>query len=105
MMAMDAGPQVWLDTVPGTRPGIIIPYVRSPEDGTLRYQLSAVRQGRSGTSSLQQSGSVPLRADTPTALTRFSLSVGERDQCRIELVLYANGHPAGTYTFACPRTP
>lgn len=105
MMAMDTGLQVWLDTVPGTRPSVIVPYVRSPENGTVRYQLNAVRQGRSGSSSIKQSGTVPMQADRPTALTRFSLSVGSQDQCRIELILFANGHPAGTYTFACPRNP
>jgi len=105
MMAMDTALQVWLDTVPGPHAREIVPYVRSPEDGTLRYQLNAVRHGDSGTATVQQSGTVPLRAGKPTALTRFSLSVGAQDQCRIELVLFANGLSAGTYQFACPRTP
>ena len=104
MMAMAADLQVWLDTASNTRPAVIIPYVRSPESGTLHYQLSAVRQGQSGSSTIQQSGTVPLQADKPTALTRFSLSVGAQDQCKIELILFANGQPAGTYQFTCPRT-
>ena len=103
MITADVNLQVWLDTVPGTRPSVVVPYVQSRADDTVQYRLSATRQGRSGSSTIQQSGDLRLRANTPTALTRFSLSVGQRDQCRIELILYANGKPAGTYQFDCPR--
>lgn len=103
MMAADTNLQVWLDTLPGTQPSVIIPYVQSHEDGTVQYQLSAIKQGLSGISTISQSGGVRLKANTPTALTRFSLSVGAQDQCKVELVLFANGNPAGTYKFACPR--
>jgi curli production protein len=102
MMAADMNLQVWLDALPGTQPSVIVPYVQSRNGGTLRYQLSATRHGRSGSSSIQQSGDVRLQAHRPTALTRFSLSVGAQDQCSIELILFANGNPAGTYRFPCP---
>ncbi|WP_323018492.1 curli-like amyloid fiber formation chaperone CsgH [Castellaniella sp.] len=105
MLAADVNLQVWLDTLPGTHPSVIIPYVQSAEAGIVRYQLSATKQGSSGSSSIQQSGGVRLQANQPTALTRFSLSVGQQDQCKIELVLFANGNPAGAYQFDCPRTP
>ncbi|MBV2182086.1 MAG: hypothetical protein KUL86_12755 [Castellaniella sp.] len=103
MMAADTNLQAWLDTVPGTQPSVVIPYVQSRENGIVRYQLSATKQGLGGISTINQSGDVQLKANTPTALTRFSLSVGERDQCKIELVLFANGNPAGSYQFECPR--
>lgn len=105
MMAADMNLQAWLDTVPDARPGVVIPYVQSHENGIVRYQLVATKHGASGTSAINQSGDVMLKADTPTALTRFSLSVGAQDQCKIELVLFAHGNPAGTYQFDCPRTP
>lgn len=104
MMVADMNLQAWLDVASGTQPGEIIPYVQSREDGAVRYQLVATRRGASGTSVINQSGDVRLKANTPTALTRFSLSVGEQDQCKIELLLFANGNAAGTYRFACPRT-
>lgn len=104
MITADANLQVWLDTIPGTRPSVVVPYVQSSANDTVRYRLSATRQGSSGSSTIQQSGDMQLRANTPTALTRFSLSAGKQDQCRIELILYANGKPAGTYQFECPRT-
>lgn len=103
MMVADMNLQAWLGTAPDTRPGEIIPYVQSRQDGAVRYQLVATRRGTGGTSVINQSGDVLLKANTPTALTRFSLSVGEQDQCKIELLLFANGNAAGTYRFACPR--
>lgn len=103
MMAADMNLQVWLDTVPGTQPSVVIPYVQSHENGTVQYQLTATNHGLGGSSTINQSGDARLKANTPTALTRFSLSVGEQDQCKIELVLFANGNPAGTYQFECPR--
>lgn len=103
MMAADVNLQVWLDTVPGTQPSVVIPYVQSQENGIIQYQLSAIKHGDGGISTINQSGDVRLQANTPTALTRFSLSLGERDQCKIELILFANGNPAGSYQFECPR--
>ncbi|TAM89493.1 MAG: hypothetical protein EPN41_03595 [Candidimonas sp.] len=103
MMAADMNLQVWLETVPNTHPSIVIPYVQSARSGQLQYQLQAIKQGRGGSSRIGQSGGVHLRANQPTALSRFSLSLGEHDQCRIELVLVENGQAAGTYHFDCPR--
>jgi curli production protein len=105
MLAADVNLQVWLDTLPDTHPSVVIPYVQSPEEGIIQYQLRATKLGRSGHSTISQSGGMRLRANQPTALTRFSLSVGQQDQCKIELILFANGNPAGTYQFDCPRAP
>ncbi|CAM5782643.1 curli-like amyloid fiber formation chaperone CsgH [Castellaniella caeni] len=103
MMAADVNLQVWLDTVPGTRPSVMIPYVKSHEAGVIQYQLHATRKGAGGTSSINQSGDVRVQAGHPTALTQFSMSLGAQDQCKIELTLFANGHETGTYQFDCPR--
>lgn len=103
MMAADVNLRVWLETVPDTHPSVVIPYVQSTESGQLQYQLRAIKQGRGGSSRIGQSGGVHVHANQPTALSRFSLSLGEHDQCRIELILVENGHPAGTYHFDCPR--
>ncbi|HEU0231528.1 MAG TPA: curli-like amyloid fiber formation chaperone CsgH [Burkholderiaceae bacterium] len=103
MMAADINLQVWLETVPNTHPSVIIPYVRSKESGNLHYTLRAVKQGLGGSSRIAQSGGIQVLANQPVALSRFSLSVGKNDQCRIELILVENGNPAGTYHFDCPR--
>lgn len=101
-MAADVNLQVWLETVPNTHPSVIIPYVQGPKSGTVQYQLNTIKQGHGGISRISQSGDAQMHANQPTALSRFSISVGKEDQCRIELILVANGDPAGTYRFDCP---
>lgn len=104
MMAADLNLQVWLDSGTGAQAGMIVPYVRSPERRAIDYQIQAIKQGPSGSSRIMQSGSVDLPADRPTALTQFSMSLGARDQCRIELLIFSQGVRAGTYRFDCPRS-
>jgi|GEM_PF-1796445 len=104
MMAADLNLQVWLDSGTGAQAGMIVPYVQSPERRMIDYRLQAIKQGPSGASRIVQSGSVDLPADRPTALTQFSMSLGVRDQCRIELLIFSQGVQAGTYRFACPRS-
>lgn len=103
MMAADVNLQVWLETIPNTHPSVVVPYIKSQENGQFEYTLKAIKQGRSGSSSVGQSGDIIVNANQPTELSRFSLSLGKDDQCRIELILIKNGHPAGTYHFECPR--
>lgn len=102
MMAADLDLRVWLETQPGTQPSVIIPYVQAAESGTLQYQLSTLKTGQGGTSRISQSGQVRMQANQPTALSRFSITFGRQDQCRIDLILVHNGDPAGTYHFDCP---
>ncbi|HET8704325.1 curli-like amyloid fiber formation chaperone CsgH [Castellaniella sp.] len=103
MMAADLNLQVWLDSGTGAQAGTVVPYVQSPEDRAIDYRLQAIKQGPSGTSQITQSGSVALQANQPTALTRFSMSLGTHDQCQIELLIFSQGVQAGTYRFTCPR--
>lgn len=103
MMAADLNLQVWLEKVPNTHPAVVVPYVKSTEEGTVQYQLNAIRQGQGGSSRVGQSGEVHVPANQAVALSSFSLSVGQDDQCRIELTLVSNGAPAGNYRFDCPR--
>lgn len=106
MLAANVNLQVWLDTVPGTHPAVIIPYVRSPQDSIVQYRLTVVRRGPGGSSAIGQSGEVQAAADHATALSRFSLNVGAQDECRIEITIIAGDHATGshgTYRFDCPR--
>lgn len=100
-MVADADIHVWLETSVRTTPSIIIPYVQSAVDKTIRYRMHAVRQGQSGKSELNQSGSVYALAKQPASLGRVSLTVGKNDQCYIDLTLTEDGSPIGTYHFDC----
>lgn len=94
--------QVWLETNADTRPSIVTPYVQSAEDAHIHYRLYAIKKGKSGMSSVSQSGTVNVPAQKPTPLSRMSLSMGQTDACQIELILAKGGVPAGTYHFDCP---
>lgn len=103
MAVADVNLQVWLDTVPGTHPAVVVPYVRSKEDGQIQYKLTVIKRGTGGSSNIGQSGQVQVVADRPAELSRFSINLGKHDECRIELMLIENNRPAGTYHFDCPR--
>ncbi|HEX7386105.1 MAG TPA: curli-like amyloid fiber formation chaperone CsgH [Castellaniella sp.] len=103
MIVADTDLMAWLETVPDTRPVVMVPYVKSRLNATIQYQLTATRRGVTGLATIKQSGNLQLKASTPAQLTRFSLSVGSQDDCKIELVLFSHGNTLGTYQFACPR--
>lgn len=103
MVAADVNLQVWLDTVPGTHPAMVVPYVKSQTDSQIQYRLTVVKRGLGGSSNIGQSGQVQAQAGRPTELSRFSLNLGAHDECQIELILISNNQPAGTYRFECPR--
>lgn len=95
--------QAWLDTVAGTHPSVVIPYVKSSADGNVQYAITVQKKGPSGSSNIDQSGEVAVYAGQPAALSRFSVNVGPSDTCNIRLTLSANRQPANTYDFGCPR--
>lgn len=95
--------QAWLDTVAGTHPSVVIPYVRSSADGNVHYAITVVKRGPSGVSNIDQSGNVAVQAGKPAALSRFSVSIGPTDACNINLTVSANQQAANTYHFECPR--
>jgi curli production protein len=95
--------EAWLDTVAGTHPSVVIPYVKSSADGDVRYALTVKKSGPTGRSNIHQSGNVAVQAGKPAALSRFSVSVGPSDACNIKLMVSANQQAANTYHFECPR--
>ncbi|MDY0308457.1 MAG: curli-like amyloid fiber formation chaperone CsgH [Castellaniella sp.] len=101
MMAADLNLRVWLGSGADAQAGMIVPYVQSPAHRIIDYRIRVIKQGPSGTSRIAQSGSVDLPAGRPTALTRFSISIGAHDQCQVELLIFSQGIQAGTYRFAC----
>lgn len=102
-MIADVNLHVWLDTNAGAQPSIVIPYVESSENKRIHYRLRATKSGRSGTSEINQSGTVNVQAKKPTPLSEMSISANESDTCRIELNLTEDGAPLGSYHFDCPR--
>lgn len=95
--------EAWLDTVAGTNPSVVVSYVKSPVDGDVHYVLSVKKSGPSGTSNIDQSGNVQVRAGEPAALSRFSVNASPDDACHVNLTVSVNRQAANTYHFKCPR--
>lgn len=95
--------EAWLDTVAGTSPSEVISYVKSSVDGDVHYVLNVKKSGPSGTSNIDQSGNVQVRAGEPAALSRFSVNAGPSDACHIDLTVSVDRQAASTYHFKCPR--
>ncbi|SHI36688.1 curli-like amyloid fiber formation chaperone CsgH [Pollutimonas bauzanensis] len=102
-MAADSDIQVWLETFAKTQPAVIVPYVKSTENMTLRYKVRAVRQGSGGKSVLGQGGVVTIVANVPAALSRMSLNRSPADDCQIDLILTESGAGERRYHFDCPK--
>jgi hypothetical protein len=95
--------QAWLDTNSAAHPPIVTPYVRSAVNQRIQYKIHAVKSGHSGTSQVDQGGSVMAKAGQPTALSQFSISVDQGDECSIELMLTPDDASSSHYRFDCPR--
>ncbi|WP_353150143.1 curli-like amyloid fiber formation chaperone CsgH [Pollutimonas bauzanensis] len=102
-MTADSDIQVWLETYAKTQPVVIVPYVKSSENVTLRYKVRTVKEGSGGKSVMGQGGVVSVSANVPAALSRMSLSRSPTDVCHIDLVLSESGVADRNYHFDCPR--
>lgn len=101
-MIADNDIQVWLETFARTQPTVIVPYVKSSENLTLRYKVRTTREGDGGKSVMGQGGIVSTVANIPVALSRLSLNRSPNDQCKIDLVLSRPGSADRNYHFECP---
>lgn len=105
-MNADADIQVWLETIARTQPRVIVPYVQSAQNGSLRYKMRATRQGPQGRSVISQGGTIEITAGTPAALGRLAISRSPDDDCQIELTIQkGSGTGPGAsrdYQFSCP---
>lgn len=101
-MTADSDIQVWLETFAKTQPVVVVPYVKSTVDITLRYKLRTVKQGNGGKSIVGQGGVVAITANVPAALSRMSLNRSPNDDCQIDLVLSEAGSADKNYRFDCP---
>lgn len=101
-MNADADIQVWLETAAKAQTSVITPHVQTNADRELRYRITTIQQGRAGRSSIGQSGSVKLKEDDPTPLSRLTIRRTAGDICHIRLVLSAADEPERRYEFECP---
>ncbi|MER1968144.1 curli-like amyloid fiber formation chaperone CsgH [Castellaniella sp. GW247-6E4] len=104
-MDTDANLRAWLETIDGSQPAIVIPHIQTEHDTTLRYRVTARRDGPDGRTVVGQGGTVNLTGGVPAALGRVSLNYGPEDSCGIELTVYGVGAFSQAFHFECPDPP
>ena len=101
-MDNDINLQVWLETTTVAQASVIVPYVRSVQEGELTYAIKMVQERANGRSSIGQSGQLYLQAETPTALSRLAISQVPQENCQINIVLTRPALPPRRFDFECP---
>ncbi len=102
-MDTDAHLRAWLETFDGSQPAVIVPHIQTEHDATLRYRITARREGLGGKTVIGQGGTVELAAGVPTALGQVSLSYGPGDSCGIDITVYGTGAFSRAFHFECPN--
>lgn len=101
-MNIDADIQVWLETAQRTQPQIIVPYVKSATETTLKYIVEAHRSAAQGNSRLRQGGTIHLTADQATALGTLALTRSAQDTCEVTLTLRSADNTERKFQLPCP---
>lgn len=101
-MDTDAALKAWLETLDGSQPAIIVPHIQTEQDVTLRYRITAHREGPDGRTVVGQGATVKLTGGVPAALGRISLNYGAGDSCGIDLTIYGIGSFNQAFHFECP---
>lgn len=95
--------QVWLQSQSTQPPGIVVPYVLSTSDTTLRYSIGVISTSPAGRSEIRQGGTVWVHAYTPTPLSRISITSAAVSSCTVNLALNQYGKPQRQYDFDCSK--
>lgn len=101
-MDNDINLQVWLEATTAAQASVIVPYVRSVQEGELTYAIKMVQERANGRSSIGQSGQLYLQAETPTALSRLAIRQVPQENCQINIVLTRPALPPRRFDFECP---
>ncbi|MCQ9616452.1 hypothetical protein L1889_06805 [Paenalcaligenes niemegkensis] len=102
-MNTDVDLQVWLAAAGTLKPGIVIPYVQSPTNTKLRYELTTTQSSAAGTSTIRQGGDIQLHANEPRAITEMTIHSTDDASCNIQLVFENTEGKEMLYTFSCPN--
>jgi hypothetical protein len=81
----------------------VVPYVESSAAAILRYRLVSTKQGKAGSSTTNQEGTVRLACCQPQAVSSLSLSVDPADRYVISVTLFEGGHIVAQETLRYPQ--
>lgn len=101
----EAGIQAWLEQDSQGPQLKITPYCRSIYDTPVRYRLTSIKRGTSGTSRSSQAGRVKLTAGKDEALAHLNLGIQEQDRYTLELDVFENNQLVAQDRLTFPATP
>lgn len=101
-MDTEADIQVWLEAFSRCQPCLIIPYVQTSKDTSLRYQVSTFSEGPAGKSTVNQAGTIYAPASVKTELVRLTINHGPKDMCQIKISVTEPGKVKKLFQFDCP---
>lgn len=101
-MDAEADIQVWLEAFSRCQPCLIIPYVQTTKDITLRYRINAISEGPAGKSAINQAGTVHANASTKTELARLTINHSTAEVCKIKISVTEPGKAEKLFQFDCP---
>jgi len=67
---------------------VLTPVVVAAHDTTLRYEMAARKEGRSGVSTTRQAGDLRLRGGVPKRAATLRLNVGPDDRYAVNVKLF-----------------
>jgi curli production protein len=81
----------------------VVPYVESSAAATLRYRLVSTKQGKAGSSTTNQEGTVSLACCRPQPVSSLSLSVDASDRYVISVTLFEGANIVAQETLRYPQ--
>lgn len=103
MMDTGADFQMWLEYMAQPQMAVIMPYVRSPAAGDVRYKVRVEQRSRRGSvATISQGGTVRATAQAPVSLTRIAVNAPtDNDTCRVELIVTGPDGLTHTKIYPC----
>ena len=97
--------QGWIETERRGANLIFTGFVQADAGVEIRYELTAVKSGKSGESRSQQAGRFRLQTDAPRRLAESRFNVAEGDDYCVQLAIYQGSTLVANQIIAPPDKP
>jgi hypothetical protein len=97
--------QAWIDTEWRGANLIFTGFVQANAGVEIRYELTAVKSGKSGQSRSQQAGRFRLQTDAPRRLAESRFNVAEGDDYCVQLAIYQGSTLVASQIITPPDKP
>lgn len=86
--AMTSEIKLWADISNSGDVWTILPRTQNPGQKELRYEIDAIKTGRSGNSHTRQSGNVPVSFQENITLASLSMGIPTGETCEVDIKLF-----------------